>query len=250
MFHGIISTSALSDYIETYTALVDEAAFEFGPDGITGEPVDPANVGMINQTLHPAAFESYSSEEFTIGFNLNRFQDYADSIRSDLVELEFDEETSRFTFSGEETTLTMAAINPDSIRNGQDINDLDLEHVADVTLDAPAFTHAIDIVDLVTDHFRLTADPGGDRPLVASGDGDMDDAEVAFDSSIQEGSTIDAQAESLISIDYLKDLKPVLPSDANLRVQVGNEMPVRIDYEYLDGNAEATFLIAPRIVNE
>lgn len=250
MFHGIIQTDYLSEYIETFTSIVDEATLHIGPGEIYAQPVDPANVAMINQTLRDEAFESYSAEDFEIGVNLTQFANYLDAVQSDLVELKYDPETRKLHLTGEATNLTIGLIDPDSIRNGQTLGEDTIDDTVDVVVDGAAFNHAIDVADLVSDHFELDADPNRDAPLHAVGRGDIDDATVEFDKSLHEGSTIDAEATSLYSLEYLQNFQSVIPDDADLRIRVGDEWPLRMDYDYLDGHAEAAMFLAPRIQSD
>lgn len=54
-----------------------------------------------------------------------------------------------------------------------------------------------------------------------------------------------ADAESLFSLDYLRELARPIPADASVAVELGTEQPVTLSFE-VGGAGEATFLLSPR----
>lgn len=226
-FHAIIDASTLNDWLDTFTAIVDEAVLEISADGIYGEAVDPANVAMVNQTLHAEAFESFDTTGLKVGVAFDRFKNFLDSIRSELVELDYNEETRKLDIRGDETNLTLGIIDPDSVRDGVDVSELDIDHTADVQMDGAAWNHAVDVTTLVSDHVTIDTDPSRESPLHVTGDGDVDSASVEFNSALHEGSTVDTPAVSLFSETYMESFASAIPGSVDLHVKVGNETPVR-----------------------
>lgn len=246
-FDLIVRVDTMRDYLQTFQSIVSEATLEFGEDGIYAQPVDPANVAMVNQQLSADAFEAYETDGFRLGVNLDRFDDYLSKLDSDtLVNITLDPETRRIVIEGDEVRLTLAGIDPDSVRNGQDVDESAMEWTTDVELPGAAISHAVDVCSMVSNHVTFESDPDRDRPLHAIGQGDTDDARVRFGDSIDEGH-IPEPAETMLSEDYLVDLMSVIPDESAVRLQVGDELPIRIDYEYADGAATVQMMVAPRI---
>jgi len=75
MFKAAIGASTLQDALDSISVLVDECKFRLDDDQLGVRAVDPANVGMVDLTLSPGAFESYSADGGVIGLNLSRFED-------------------------------------------------------------------------------------------------------------------------------------------------------------------------------
>jgi proliferating cell nuclear antigen len=140
-------------------------------------------------------------------------------------------------------------IDPDSIRDGTNIDETTWGEAADVELPAAAFDHAIDLAGMVADHVSLEADPDRDAPVVVTADGDTDDVRVAFEDSLLPGSAVEEAATGLYSEDYLSDLFGVVPGDAEVRLRFGDEFPLRLDYGHQNGAAEVAMVLAPRIVS-
>lgn len=119
--------------------------------------------------------------------------------------------------------------------------------VVDVELDGAALAHGIDVAGMVSDHLEIDADPDRDSPIKFIGEGDTDDAVVPYQESLHEGSTVDEAAASLFSHDYMEDLAKNIPNDAAVRLRIGDEWPLMLEYEYSEGYADVTMMCAPRI---
>lgn len=245
-FEGIIGRNLLRNYLDTYLSIVDEAKLEFSSDGVYAQPVDASNAAMVNQTLAPAAFESFESVDFEIGIDLGRLDGYLKKGKSDLVEITFSNEDRKFHLQMGEVSASIAGIDPDSVRQGQTPPD-ELDLPTDVQLPGDALEHAVDVAEMVSDHVAVECDPDRDRPLHFIGEGDTDDVRVRFGDSLEEGSKVPEQCTSLFTAQFLLDFASVIPSDASVRLQSGEELPMTLNYSYGDGNAEVEMMLAPRI---
>lgn len=251
-FDIIVSASVLQDYVDTFRSIVDEVKLEFSEQHLYANAVDPANVAMASATLHADACESYQSNGVTIGVNLSRLDDYLGRASSDdIVHLTFDGEERRIDIEYGDVFVSMAGIDPDSIRDGQTLPDNAVEMLStDVSMDGAALKHAIDVSGMVSDHILLDSDPDREEPLHVVGEGDTDDARVKFSSALDGGSEIPDECKSLFSEDYLDDIGGVIPKTATTRLQHGNECPLRIQYELPDAHVDVEIALAPRIQSE
>lgn len=248
-FNVIVESSILQDYVDTMQAFVDEATLEFTDEGIYSEAVDPANVGMVAQTLRPEATEAYETTGVSIGVNLERLSDFMGKANSgDPVHLSLNEETRRVNIEYGDVDVQMAGIDPDAIREGTTLPDSVIENLtSDVSMDSEAFKHAIDVAGMVTDQIRFRSNPDNENPLHILGEGDTDDARVKFSNALHEGSHIPEACESLFSEEYLQDVTGVMPNGADVRIQHGDEYPIKVSYEHPSGGVEVEFAVSPRI---
>ncbi|MFC7135730.1 DNA polymerase sliding clamp [Halobaculum litoreum] len=247
MFKAIVSASTLRDALDSVSVLVDECKIRLNEDELAIRAVDPANVGMVDLTLEAAAFESYEADGGVIGVNLNRLEDIAGMANSgDLVQLELDEETRKLHIQIDGLSYTLALIDPDSIRQEPDIPDLDLP--AEIVVEGAQIDRGIKAADMVSDHIRLRVD-GAEEAFFIEAEGDTDDVDLRLDRE----DLIDLQsgpADSLFSLDYLKDMNKAIPSDAEVRVELGEEFPVKLHYEFAEGMGQVTYMLAPRIQSD
>ncbi|MFC6786664.1 DNA polymerase sliding clamp [Halobaculum halobium] len=247
MFKAIVSASTLRDALDSVSVLVDECKIRLNEDELAIRAVDPANVGMVDLTLEAAAFESYEADGGVIGVNLNRLEDIAGMADSgDLIQLELDEETRKLLIQTDGLSYTLALIDPDSIRQEPDIPDLDLP--AEIVVEGAQLDRGITAADMVSDHIRLRVDEAEEAFFIEA-EGDTDDVDLRLDRE----DLIDLQAgpaDSLFSLDYLKDMNKAIPKDAEVRVELGEEFPVKLHYEFGEGLGQVTYMLAPRIQSD
>jgi len=247
MFKAIVSASTFGDALDSVSVLVDECKIRLNEEELAIRAVDPANVGMVDLTLEAAAFESYEADGGVIGVNLNRLEDIVGMASADdLVHLELDEETRKLHIRMDGLSYTLALIDPDSIRQEPDIPDLDLP--AQIVVEGNQLDRGITAADMVSDHIRLRVDDV-DEAFYIQAEGDTDDVDFEMDRE----DLIDLQvgpADSLFSLDYLKDMNKAIPGDAEVTVELGEEFPVKLHYELAEGLGNVTYMLAPRIQSD
>ena len=247
MFKAIVGASTLQDALDSVSVLVDECKIRLNEEDLSIRAVDPANVGMVDLTLDAAAFESYEADGGVIGVNLAKLEDFVGMASGDqLVELELDEETRKLKIRMDGLSSTLALIDPDSIRQEPDIPDLDL--AAEIVLEGAQLDRGIKAADMVSDHVRLRVDADAEAFHIQA-EGDTDDVDFQLDADDLIALTAGA-ADSLFSLDYLKDMNKAIPKDAEVTVELGEEFPVKIHYAVAEGQGNVTYMLAPRIQSD
>ena len=247
MFKAIVGASTLQDALDSVSVLVDECKIRLNEDDLSIRAVDPANVGMVDLTLDAAAFESYEADGGVIGVNLAKLEDFVGMASGDqLVELELDEETRKLNIRMDGLSSTLALIDPDSIRQEPDIPDLDL--ASEIVLEGAQLDRGIKAADMVSDHVRLRVDADTEAFHIEA-EGDTDDVDFQLDTDDLIALTAGA-ADSLFSLDYLKDMNKAIPKDAEVTVELGEEFPVKIHYAVAEGQGNVTYMLAPRIQSD
>jgi len=247
MFKAIVDASTFQDALDSVSVLVDECKIRLNEEGLSIRAVDPANVGMVDLTLEAAAFESYDADGGVIGVNLARLEDIAGMANSgDLIHLNLDEETRKLLVEIDGLSYTLALIDPDSIRQEPDIPDLDL--AAEIVVEGAQLDRGITAADMVSDHIRLRVDEGAEAFFIeAEGDTDDVDLELSREDLI---ALTSGAADSLFSLDYLKDMNKAIPSDAEVTIELGEEFPVKLHYGFGEGLGNVSYMLAPRIQSD
>ncbi len=247
MFEAIVSASVLRDALDSVGVLVDECKIRLNENELAVRAVDPANVGMVDLTLEAAAFESYEADGGVIGVNLSRLSDIASMADAgDLVHLELDEETRKLHISIDGLSYTLALIDPDSIRQEPDIPDLDLP--ATIVLEGAQLDRGITAADMVSDHIRLRVDEDEETFLIEA-EGDTDDVDLELGREDLIDLTV-GPADALFSLDYLKDMNKAIPGDAEVTVELGEEFPVKLHFDFAEALGHVSFVLAPRIQSD
>ena len=247
MFNAIVSADTLRTTLDSVSVLVDECKIHLEEEGLEIRAVDPANVGMVDLELSASAFESYETDGGVIGVNLSRLEDIAGMADADqLVHLELDEETRKLHIAIDGLEYTLALIDPDSIRQEPDLPDLDL--AAEIVIEGRDIDRAVTAADMVSDHIALGVDDA-DEYFYVDAEGDTDDVHL----ELTRDDLIDltaGPAHSLFSLDYLKDMNKAIPKDAEVRMELGEEFPVKMHFDIAEGEGQVTFMLAPRIQSE
>ena len=247
MFKAIVSAETLTDALDSVSVLVDECKIRLNEEEFAIRAVDPANVGMVDLSLAAAAFESYEADGGVIGVNLGRLEDIASMANSgDLIHLELNEETRKLHIQIDGLSYTLALIDPDSIRQEPDIPDLDLP--AEIVLEGSQLSRGIKAADMVSDHIALRVDESAEAFYIEA-EGDTDDVDLELDSDDLIDLTAGA-ADSLFSLDYLKDMNKAIPNATEVTAELGEEFPVKLHYEFAEGLGQVTYMLAPRIQSE
>lgn len=250
MFHAIATTEPLEQFVDTAHALVDEAKIHLRDNMLHLKAVDAANVGVVDQSLGAAAFESYDADGGVIGVNLERLGDMLSMGDSDaLVHLELDEETRKLQIEVDGLQYTLGLIYPRSIRQEPDIPDLDT--AGSVTIEGRDLDRAVTACDLVSDHIALGFEyDGAEGDLYAEAQGDTDDVRFELDRDDLLDGSFERDAETLLSLDYMNDLKKPIDAETEVEVELGSELPVKLHYRYANDSGSVTNMLAPRIQSD
>ncbi len=244
---AIVDATTITETLSAVGALVDECKIHLEEDGLAIRAVDPANVGMIDLKVDDEAFEAYNPNGGVIGVNLERLDDISGMADSgQLMELDLKEEVGKLHIQIGGLSYNLALIDPDSIRQEPDVPDLDLP--GEVVIEANELNRGIKAADMVSDHIRLAVDEA-EEVFQITAEGDTDDVNLR----LGRDDLIDLQAgpaDSLFSLDYLKDMVKAMSSDAAVTLDLGEEFPVKLHFDYADGTGHVTYMLAPRIQSD
>lgn len=244
MFTAIVSAETLSSALDPVSVLLDECKVHLESDGLRIRAIEPATVAMVDLSVDADAFESYEASGGVIGVNLSRLEDIVDMADSDqLVRLDLDEETRKLHIKIDGLEYTLALIDPESIREEPDLPEFDLP--ARVTLEGRDIDRSVKAASMVSNHVAFGVDEE-EECFYVDAEGDTDD--VHFE--LGQEDLIDLQvgeAHSLYSLDYLQSMSKAIPKDTEATLDLGEEFPTMINYDFAEGNGHVTYSLAPRI---
>ena len=247
----IVSKPILKQFVDTLTPLVRECRINLSEDGFRVDVVDPANVASILPVkLKASGFENIDAPgSASQGLNLKRLDDYIGKARNDdLIHVRLDMASRKLLIDYREIHHSMALIDPDSVRAEPDLPKLDLPNTVGVS--GASLSEAVGVADLVSDHIQITA--GNDKEsVIFSAEGDTDDADYTISGdSLVTNEISDADAETLLSLEYLKELVKPMPDDAEIQIRFGTEFPIIMDWSANEDCIEVKQLLAPRIQSD
>ncbi|MFB6284894.1 MAG: DNA polymerase sliding clamp [Halobacteria archaeon] len=247
MFNAEINAGLLQSAVDTVNVLVDECKVRMEEDGLHIKAVDPANVGMVELDVEKESFEKYEADGEVLGINLERFDDIVGMAnKGDVVKLRLDEETHKLKIQIEGLRYTLSLIDPSSIHQEPNVPDLDLP--GEVVVAGAEVKRGIKAAGMVSDHMAFGVEDGG---FYMSAEGDTDDVRVDLgENDVIAVETGGENAFSLFSLDYLDSMSKAIPRDAQLTLEIGDDYPVKMNFDIVGGDGHVTYLLAPRIENE
>lgn len=245
MFQAKIRSDALKGIVNIISTLVDEAKLNISPEGISLKAVDPAHVAMVELDIKKAAFESFVADDTQIGVDLDKIKEVLRlASSSDIIEMEQDEERGRLIFRVGNITRRMNMVDTSSMSDPK-VPQLSLPVSVDVHISE--IQKGIRAAESVSDHIALTADA---ESFELSCEGDTDSVNLRLDKAKLVGLTVTEKARSLFPLDYFANLVKAIPSDTVVKINLGNDYPVKILFDLAGGNSSVGYLLAPRIESD
>jgi proliferating cell nuclear antigen len=242
MLHARCKADVLKTLIDATSTLVDEVKVHVTPEGLSLKAVDPAHVAMVELTLRAAAFQEYKADSMDMGVDLEKFKEVLKlASGDDEVELDFDATGHRLVMRIGNVTRKMSLVDTSAI-NDPKVPKLDL--AAHITLNPSELERGIRASEAIADHVVLTADKDGFELLA---EGDTDQVHLRLDKSMLAELRTNEKVKSLFSLDYFANMVKAAKGSSGIHINLGNDYPVKIEFDLAGGNGHVTYLLAPRI---
>ena len=248
MFKARIKADNLKEFIGTVGSLVDEAKLNISEEGLQIKAVDPSHVAMIEANLMKSAFDSYEAKSMEMGLDIDKFKNVLTVAgKDDMVELEMDDKLNRLVVNIGNLTRAMPLLDTSGMPDPK-VPSLDLP--ASVSVAVGEIGQGLKASKSVSDHIALSTTKDSFR-LVCEGD-NQNSVDVSLGKDQLEKLDSAEDATSLFSLEYFALMVNSLPSDRILHINLGSDLPVKIDADLAvddmtgaQGNVK--FLLAPRI---
>ena len=248
MFKARIKADNLKEFIGTVGSLVDEAKLNISEEGLQIKAVDPSHVAMIEANLVKSAFDSYEAKSMEMGLDIDKFKNVLTvASKDDMVELEMDDKLNRLVVNIGNLTRAMPLLDTSGMPDPK-VPSLDLP--ASVSVAVGEIGQGLKASKSVSDHIALSTTKDSFR-LVCEGD-NQNSVDVSLGKDQLEKLDSAEDATSLFSLEYFALMVNSLPSDRILHINLGSDLPVKIDADLAvddmtgaQGNVK--FLLAPRI---
>lgn len=245
MFQAKIRSDALKGIVNIISTLVDEAKLNVNSEGISLKAVDPAHVAMVELDVKKEAFESFIADETSIGLDLDKVKEVLRLTSSgDGVEMEQDEERGRLVMKVGNITRRMNMVDTSSMSDPK-VPQLSLPVSVEVSI--VEVQKGIRAAESVSDHIALTADQDG---FELSCEGDTDFVDLRLERAQLQSLEVEEKARSLFPLDYFSNLVKAIPSDTMVQIELGNDFPMKMNFDLADGNISVGYLLAPRIESD
>ncbi len=228
--------------------LIEEAAFKFTPDGIKMKAMDPSHIALVDLDLPSGAFEEYSVKESKVlGINLVEMDRVLSRAKvGDELGMELDEKQNRLmiNFKGASARkLSLPLINIDE----RDLPDPKIPFSAEIDVIAGVIQDGLKDAELVTDNVQFLVDKDS-FAMKAEGDKGTSDLKLSKGDEALVKLDVNQPARAMFNINYLSDMMKGVGSSDVVKIRLGSDLPVQIDFQVSKGRLR--FLLAPRIEAE
>jgi proliferating cell nuclear antigen len=245
MFNAKVKSEVLKGVIDVVSPLVNEVKLNITPKGISLRAVDPAHVAMVDLEIKSDAFDEYKATNMEIGIDMDKFASIMRlSTSNDIVNIEYDEETNRLIIKIGNLVRKMGLIDTTGMPDPKMPN---LNLPAKVVLKASELTQGVRASETVSDHLSLTVNKD-DFELFAEGDTDTVNLKLNKDLLLE--LVTNSKCKSLFSIDYFSNMIKPVRGDDPITIMIGNDNPIRVEFNIAENKGHVTYLLAPRIESE
>ena len=162
----------------------------------------------------------------------------------DIVSLEYDEKSNRLVVKIGNLVRRMGLIDTAGMPDSK-VPNLDLPAMAVVK--ASELSKGVRASEAVSDHLALSVDKDSFE-LFAEGDTDTVNLKLPKDLLVKLNSP--GKFKSLFSIDYFSNMIKPVRGDDSITISMGNDNPIRVDFDIAEKKGHVTYLLAPRIESE
>ncbi|MEF8848609.1 MAG: proliferating cell nuclear antigen (pcna) [Candidatus Thermoplasmatota archaeon] len=245
MFNAKVKSEVLKGIIDVASPLVNEAKFSITPDALNLRAVDPAHVAMIDLKVEKDAFEEYEAEKMEIGIDIDKLSGIMRlSSKGDMISLKYDKKSNILEIKIGNLVRKMGLIDTEGMPDPK-MPDLDLP--SKIVIKASELDKGVKASEAVSDHLALNVEKDF---FQLSASGDTDTVNLKLSKDLLEELETKEKSKSLFSIDYFSNMIKPIDSDSPVTIMLGNDNPIRVEFDIADKKGHVVYLLAPRIESE
>jgi proliferating cell nuclear antigen len=245
MFNAKVKSEVLKGIIDVTSPLVNEVKFNINSKGIFLRAVDPAHVAMIDLNIEKKAFEEYKADDMELGVDMDKLAGIMRlSTSGDIVTLDYDETANRLIIKIGNLVRKMSLIDTAGMPDPKMPN---LNLPAKAILKASEINRGVKASEAVSDHLAVIVNKDNFE-MFAEGDTDTVNLKLPKDLLVE--LTSDNLYKSLFSIDYFSNMIKPVKGDDDVTIYLGNDNPIKLEFNIANNKGHVKYLLAPRIESE
>lgn len=245
MFSSKIKSEVLREITDVISTLVDEAKFNLAADAVAVRAVDPAHVAMVDMEIQKGAFEEYKADQGELGIDLDKVKEVLRLAKAgDVISLDHDEDRNRLVCHVGNITRHMSLVDTAGMSDPK-VPNLDLP--AKIVVRTDELRQGIKASESVSDHIALIASSDGFEMV---SEGDADTVRLDLPKDLLDELQCKEKVRSLFPLDYFSNMVKAISSAPTVKIFLGNDYPVRMEFDLAGEKGRATYLLAPRIESD
>ncbi|MBI4416432.1 MAG: proliferating cell nuclear antigen (pcna) [Euryarchaeota archaeon] len=245
MFEAKVKSDVLKEVVDVISTLVDEAKFNAGKDALVVKAVDPAHVAMVDLSLDRSAFDGYKADDVELGLDMDKMKEVLKLSRAgELLHLVHEEDKNRLVVQVGNITRRMSLVDTAGMSDPKVPN---LNLPAKVRVRTDELRQGIRASESVSDHIALIATPDGFEIV---SEGDTDSVSLKLPKDMLDELACKEKVRSLFPLDYFSNMVKAISTAPTVTMNMGNDYPVKMEFEIAGGKGQVRYLLAPRIESE
>ncbi len=245
MFSAKVKSDVLKGIIDVTSPLVNEVKFNVTAKGISLRAVDPAHVAMVDREVESKAFEEFKADNMELGIDIDKLSGIMRlSSSNDMVSLDYDEESNRLIVKIGNLVRKMSLIDTAGMPDPKMPN---ISLPAKVVIKASELNQGVRASEAVSDHLALTVNKDN---FELCAEGDTDTVNLKLPKDLLLGLNASSKCKSLFSIDYFSNMIKSVRGEDPITILLGNDNPIKVEFNIADNKGHVTYLLAPRIESE
>ncbi|HZY91313.1 MAG TPA: DNA polymerase sliding clamp [Thermoplasmata archaeon] len=242
MFKARIRMEVLREMVEVISTLVSEVKLSISKDGIEVKAVDPSHVAMLVLKLNKNAFEEFTGEPTDLGVDVEKMKEVLRLCKpGDILDLQYDGGKNRLVLHVGKVTRHMSIVDPAGITDPK---------VPNVTPPGVAVVRTEELrqgirgSESISDHVTITLEP---ESFTMHSEGETDRVDLKLPKESLKRLEAKESVKSMYPLDFFSNMVKSITSSEEVTLHVGNEYPLKIEFQVSGGKGEGRFLLAPRV---
>lgn len=224
---------------DSIASIIDEVTIVFDSEGMRLNALDRSHITFITLELAPEVFDSYicdTPEKVTV--DCDRFNKILKKCKTnDIIQLTMDEGNFIIIFEGDATRRFKIRVIDTEYEAQVPPN---INHTVYIKVPSSMMQDALNDMLIFSDKLRLLID---ENYLKIISEGEFGDVDIKY----LHGENVLEVAQSIYSIEKLKDIFKASKFSKECEVGLGNDMPVVITFELPTRDGVLRYLLAPRL---
>jgi len=244
MFEAKIKADTLREIIGVVSTLVEEIKLNIESDGMALRAVDPAHVAMVDLQLKAGAFEELKADKCELGIDIDKLKEVLKLAKvGDILSMKHDEDKNKLIITVENITRKMSLVDTTGMSDPK-VPNLNLS--AKVKLKTSELSQGIRASESVSDHISIQVSHDG---FELKSEGDTDSVELKLPKELLEEVETKDTVKSLYSLEYFSNMIRSVGTAEFVTMFLGNNYPIRIEFDIAGNEGHVVYLLAPRLEN-
>ena len=245
MFEAKVKAEVLRELVDVVSTLVDEAKINVNKEGVSVRAVDPAHVAMVDLKLDRAAFDGYKADDQELGLDLDKLKEVLRLAKAgETIDMKHDEDKNKLVFTVGNITRRMSLVDTAGMSDPKVPN---LNLPAKLKIRVEELRQGIRASESVSDHIALAVSPDGFEMV---GEGDTDSVKLKLGKENLDELETKENVRSMFPLDYFSNMIKAISTAPTVTMYLGNDYPVKLEFDIGGGKGQVKYLLAPRIESE